>query len=336
MSKKSHNNSITDTLSPNLTRRIFEAFPNKSDAVTIGTQSYPSSIVELNRPTGKYIHRLLIRLFNLFSRKGMIRSLGNTCAPGLIFPELEDGQGIGQFQISNKVCGVVSANILGFNEYPDSVTVEAKPFMVLNLHPSWNNFNDYLAAFTSKYRVRAKKVLKESSNVKKQRIDQLPSNQWIAACGKLLAESLQDKTIALGNNLPQLLQCYHKALGENFHVYGYYQESQLVGFITCIIDNSNLFAMHLGMDAKVASHTKLYQRMLMDLIEVGFENSINSIHFGRTGTEIKSTLGAVPITNSFVVFTQSKFLLFFFRLYAKYFHKQEDYQLRTPFKEEFY
>lgn len=336
MSKKVYINSITDTLSPNLTRRIFEAFPNKSDAVTIGSQSYPSSIVELNRPTGKYIHRLLIRLFNLFSRKGMIRSLGNTCAPGLIFPQLEEGKGISQFQISNKACGVVSANILGYNEYPDSVTVEAKPFMVLKLHHSWKNFDDYLAAFTSKYRVRAKKVLKESSKLTKQRIDKLPSNQWIAACGKLLAESLQDKTIALGNNLPELLQCYHKSLGENFRVYGYYQETELVGFISCIIDEDNLFAMHLGMEPSVATHTKLYQRMLMDLIVVGFENSAKSIHFGRTGTEIKSTIGAVPVTNSFVVFTQSKFLLFLFRLYARYFQKQEDYQLRTPFKEEFY
>ena len=336
MSKVTVNNSKTNTLSPILTRKIFESFPNNSEAVKIGTQSYPSSIVELNRPTGKYIHRLLIRLFNLFSNKGMIRSLGNTCAPGLIFPKLENGKGINQFNISNNVCGVVSANILGNNEYPDSVTVEAKPFMVLNLHSKWHSFEDYLSAFTSKYRVRAKKVLKESGHLSKQRIDQLPSNEWIAACGKLLAESLQDKTIALGKNLPQLLHCYHNSLNENFHVYGYYQESKLVGFISCIIDGSNLFAMHLGMDAKVGSHTKLYQRMLMDLVEVSFENSISNINFGRTGTEIKSTLGALPVTNSFVVFTKSKFLLFFFYLYAKFFHKQERYKLRKPFKEEFY
>ncbi len=336
MAKEPHYKFITDTLSIDLSAKIFEAFPNKSESIKIGTKSYPASIVELNRPTGKYIHRILIGLFNLFSRKGMIRTLGNTCAPGLLFPKLNSGEGIEQFQFNNTICGIVSANILGYHEYPDSVTVEAKPFMVLNLHPEWKSFEDYLAAFTSKYRVRAKKVLKESGEIEKRRIDQLPSNEWIAACGKLLAESLQDKTIALGKNLPQLLQCYHKSLGSNFHVYGYYSGGKLIGFISCILDGPNLFAMHLGMDEKIASHTKLYQRMLLDLIDVSLYNSIKSIHFGRTGTEIKSTLGAVPVTNSYVVFTKSKFLLFLFRLYAKYFQKQEKYQLRTPFKEEFY
>lgn len=294
--------------------------------------SYYMSVMELNHPTGKYVNKILISIFNAFSRKGVIQTVGNASAPGLIFPELIEQTGIDQFTTAQNKCPIISVNILGSKEFPDSVTVIAEPFMVLKINPLWTNTKEYLSDMSSKYRVRAQKVLSVSSDLSKSKLSELPTNEWIAQCADLLYQSLQDKTIAVGKNLAELIHCYSKSLGPNFHVFGYHHQGKLVGFISCIVDGDNLFAMHLGMKKGINENLKLYQRMLFDLVEFGIENRINTINFGRTGTEIKSCLGAQPLENSFVVFTRSKIMLALFRIYLKYFRKSKTYIVREPFK----
>jgi hypothetical protein len=319
-------------LSENLQNKLFPGLSNQAGKVQVGEHQYPMSVMELNHPTGKYVNKILIAIFNAFSRKGVIQTVGNASAPGLIFPELVSNIGINQFDSAQNKCPIISVNILGSEQFPDSVTVQAEPFMVLQLNPLWSNTKEYLSEMSSKYRVRAQKVLTVSSELTKTKLSDLPSNEWIAPCSALLYQSLQDKTIAIGKNLADLLHCYSKSLGPDFHVFGYYHEGSLVGFISCITDENNLFAMHLGMKKGVNEDLKLYQRMLFDLVEFGIDNQANSINFGRTGTEIKSCLGAKPVENSFVVFTRSRFLLSLFRIYLKYFRNSKSYTVREPFK----
>lgn len=316
-----------------LSDKLLSDLPNSADTITVDGRQYPSSIVELHRPTGKYISRALIRLFNLFSQKGVIRIIGNTCAPGLKFPVLTSGKGMDQFEKLPNKCPIIAANILGYEEFPNAVTVKGEPFMVLNIRENWKSFEDYISDFTSKYRVRAKKILKETKEVEVKKLSNLPPNQWIASCGNLLNQSLSTKTIAIGRNLPKLLSCYHQSLGDNFKVWGYYHAGDLIGFISCIRDDKKLFAMHLGMKKQENSFPKLYSRMLLDMVKWAIDNDLERVNFGRTGAEIKSTLGAIPVENSFVVFTRSGFLLQLFKVYAKYFQKKFIYTLRQPFKE---
>ena len=306
--------------------------PNHSGSIRIGENLYPSSIMELSHPTGKYVYRIFIKLINLYSQKGIIRIIGNNCAPGLSFPNLIDNQGISQFEGLTKSCPILVANILGNGSYPDSVTIPAEPFMVVPINENWQNFDDYLKAFSSKYRVRANKVIQSSSQFTVEELSKKPSNEWIAQCASLLHQTLQDKTIAIGKNLPELIHSYKKALGTNYRVFGYFLDGELMGFISCIVGSETLYAMQLGMSNNTPTEFKLYQRMLMDIINLGIENKAKHVNLGRTGTEIKSTLGAVPVNNAFVVFTRSKVLLTLFKLYLKYIHKSPQFILRKPFK----
>ncbi len=321
-----------ETLSSEICEKICQNMPNHSGNIRIGENSYPSSIMELSNPTGKYVYRIFFKLLNLYSQKGIIRIIGNNCAPGLSFPQLISGQGISQFEGLTKSCPILVANILGDEKFPDSVTVPAEPFMVVPVDSSWDGFDDYLKAFSSKYRVRANKVLQSSEAFTVEELSTKPSNEWIAPCGALLHQTLQDKTIAIGKNLPELIHCYKKALGENYRVFGYYLNDELMGFISCITGSDTLYAMQLGMSNSAPVDSKLYQRMLLDITKLGIENKYKFINLGRTGTEIKSTLGASPINNSFVIFTRSKVALFIFNLYLKYIHKTPQYTIRKPFK----
>jgi hypothetical protein len=87
----------------------------------------------------------------------------------------------------------------------------------------------------------------------------------------------------------------------------------------------------VGYEESIARETHIYQRMLYDLVKTGIENGCESINFGRTATEIKSTLGAEPIENHFVVFAQSKILRAMIRYYKKHHYRPKQYTLRRPF-----
>lgn len=306
--------------------------PNHQGTIHLNGQNLPLSFMELSKPTGKYVYRIFMKLFNLFSRKGYIRVVGNTCAPGLIFPNIPPNSNSSQFIQSENSCGVLVANVLGTEKFTNATTILAEPFMLVKIDPNLQTLKDYLNQFSSKYRVRAQKVLKNSHEIEFKTLNNYPSNDWISQCGKLLYHSLQNKTIAIGQNLSELIHCYQKTLGDQFKVHGYFLEGHLVGFISYIEEDNHIHATHLGIDENLPLTYSLYQRMMYDLIEYGILNQKHTINIGRTATEIKSTLGAVPIENSFVLFTKSKSLRFLMNLYANQIHKAPHYTLRNPFK----
>ena len=138
--------------------------------------------------------------------------------------------------------------------------------------------------------------------------------------------------MAIGQNLAELLHCYQKSLGQQFKVNGYFLEGQLVGFISYIVDEDHIHATHLGIDENLPLHYSLYQRMMYDIIEFAIENHVKTVNIGRTATEIKSTLGAKPVENSFVIFSKNSFMKWLLEIYAKYIHKPTEYVIRNPFK----
>ncbi len=271
-------------------------------------------------------------MFNLFSKKGYIKVLGNACAPGLIFPEIPENISPEEIISNKNECGILVANILGNQKFEHGTVIPADPFMLISLSEDIKNLDDYLNTFSSKYRVRAHKVLKNSHPIVLKPLQSLPPNEWVAQCAKLLNHSLQNKTVAIGQNMSELIHCYQKSLSQHFLVNGYFLEGQLVGFISFIVDEKHIHATHLGIDENLPLNYSLYQRMMYDLIDFGINNKIQTINIGRTATEIKSTVGAKPIENSFVIFSKNKFMHLIVKIYAKHIHKPNQYTLRNPFK----
>jgi len=319
-------------ISSELTEKLLLSMPNHYGTIAINGITFPVSFMELSKPTGKYVYRVFIKLFNLFGRKGYIRIIGNACAPGITFPDFTNFNTKELLNNTENNCGVLIANILGNEKYELGTTIAAEPYMVIHLKDNLNSIQEYLQLFSSKYRVRAYKVLKNSKDIDSKPLHNLPPNEWISQCGKLLYHSLRDKTIAIGQNLSQLIHCYQKSLGSHFKVFGYYLDGKIVGFISFIQDDNIIHATHLGIDMKLPLTYSLYQRMMYDLVSYSIENRITFINLGRTATEIKSTIGATPVENSFVIFTKNPMLNFINKFYTKYIHKKPDFILRNPFK----
>lgn len=305
------------------------AFANYDGNIQMGGQSFPFSNIELSKPTGKYVARAVLKLATLLSAKGYVQYAGNACSPGLQFPDIQPNTDLSD--INKASCGVMIINVLGTPKIPGAATVKAEPFMNLTIQPEWQNFDDYVQAMSSKYRVRTKKVLSNSLEYQAVELKHNEANDWIPQCAQMLGHTLKDKTLAISPKLSMMLHTFVRTMKDKFKVWGYYKNAQLCGFISAIESEHGLYAMHLGL-TDAAADDQLYQRMMYDVIAFGIEQKDEFVCLGRTATEIKSTMGATPIENSYILYARGWFLRGLLRIYAQRFHRVKPYQLRNPFK----
>jgi hypothetical protein len=311
---------------------LLKALPNYGGTMLVNGQECSYSYLELSKPTGKYIARIVIKCVNIFMAKHYFRFIGNSCSPGLVMSEIIEQNGIQQFQTSGKGCGLIVCNVFGNNPVKDGVVIPADPFMIVNLDPAWQSINDYKAAMTSKYRIRTNKVYELSNQITFKKLNDDGLEKWIPVCAVLLFETLKHKTITIGSDLALVLRTYHQQLGDNYQINGYFKGDQLIGFISFIRDGDQMYAIHLGYNLSKGTKIHLYQRMMYDLIGICIEKEVKSLNLGRTAPEIKSTMGAIPIENSFVFFSRSKSFKWLIQYYANKIHKPLQYTLRHPFK----
>jgi len=319
-------------LSPTRFEAVQTSLPGAKGWLRVNGQSYLHADLALQRPTGKYVSRLLLRVLNVVLAGVKIRTLGHNAMPGLLFPELDGEKGISQVPIWPKGYKVLVANVLGRKDVNGAIMVPAEPFMVLPVRPEWETFEDYLVAMSTKYRTRAKKALKLAEGCEHVDLSDAPVHSWSAWASYLLKQTLRDKTVTLPASLEVLLKAYKENLGEAFRVFGYRKDGHWVGFITAIVDDEAVHAMHMGFAPSYAQQSQFYQRSMMDLVRLAIEERKPLLNMGRTATEIKSTMGAVPVENSFVFFSPRPVVRALLRLYARRFHCLPEYTLRSPFK----
>ena len=81
---------------------------------------------------------------------------------------------------------------------------------------------------------------------------------------------------------------------DDFIVKAYFLEDKLIGFLSALVNNNHLDAHFIGLDYELNKTHAIYPRILNDYVRLGIENKVSQINFGRTASEIKSTIGATP------------------------------------------
>ncbi len=172
--------------------------------------------------------------------------------------------------------------------------MHVEPNMIITIDPEWNSFDDYKNALKSKYRVKANKADKTSASLEAR----LFSESDFATYKDEL-QQLYENTIANANFNAQVLNLntyiklratYH----EDFIVKAYFLNDKLVGFLSALANNHHLDAHFIGLDYSLNKANAIYPRILNDYIRIGIEKKVSYINLGRTASEIKTTIGAVP------------------------------------------
>lgn len=169
-----------------------------------------------------------------------------------------------------------------------------EPNMKFSLNNNWNSFDEYLAALKTKFRVKAKKAISLSKeiiveDVSTESFDQLlkPMTELYLTVSEKAAFNLEEFRLKTYKQLKD-------KFGDQYILRSYTLNNKLVGFLSGVINGTSLDAHFVGIDYKLNRSHGIYQRMLYDYIQLGIENNLETINFGRTASEIKSSVGAVP------------------------------------------
>ena len=177
-----------------------------------------------------------------------------------------------------------------FSYHPFSV----EPNMQLVLHTDWQNFDDYLASMKTKFRVKAKKAFKQSAHIRIEEITLINIEEQLPKMTVLYEKVASNAGFNLGSFNLETYKDLKEKFGENYILKSYWLEDKIVGFISGIINKDSLDAHFVGIDYQLNREHAIYQRMLYDYIEIAINRKLKTLNFGRTASEIKSSVGAIP------------------------------------------
>lgn len=169
-----------------------------------------------------------------------------------------------------------------------------EPNMILKINPQWQNFDNYLAALKTKFRVKAKKAIKLSTNLVTKDITVLNFEEHLLKMTELYKKVVTKAAFNLSEFKLQTYKSLKTKLGDSYILKSYWIEDKMVGFMSGMINKKNLDAHFVGLDYEFNKQYAIYQRMLYDYIKIAIDNKIERLNFGRTASEIKSSVGAVP------------------------------------------
>ncbi|WP_299670629.1 GNAT family N-acetyltransferase [uncultured Polaribacter sp.] len=169
-----------------------------------------------------------------------------------------------------------------------------EPNMMLSIDDNWQSFDDYLAAMKTKFRVKAKKAFKQSAALKIEDITLANIESKVSEMTSLYKKVAASSNFNLGDFNLETYKDLKENLGENYILKSFYLNDKLVGFMSGIVNNNSLDAHFVGIDYALNRTYAIYQRMLYSYIEIAIHKKLKRINFGRTASEIKSSVGAIP------------------------------------------
>jgi len=169
-----------------------------------------------------------------------------------------------------------------------------EPNMKLELNATWNSFEDYLAAMKTKFRVKAKKAFKLSKALTIENVSPENIEGHLKSMTELYQKVASKASFNLGEFNLKTYKDLREKLGKNYLLKSYWLDGQMVGFLSGMINQKTLDAHFVGIDYDLNRTHGIYQRMLYDYIDIAIQKKLEVVNFGRTASEIKSSVGAIP------------------------------------------
>ena len=168
-----------------------------------------------------------------------------------------------------------------------------QPRMVFHLDESWSSFEDYLAAITSKYRVKIKKAKSQIEDFEIRSLNAEEILNHAAEINELFEEIISNVSFNALKFPEGYFANLKRELKENFDFFGFFKDDEFKGFFTIIHGSEEMEAHYIGVRNADNKKYKIYFNLLLELTRIGIEKGYKRINFSRTAMEIKSSVGAV-------------------------------------------
>ncbi|MCF8321846.1 MAG: GNAT family N-acetyltransferase [Flavobacterium sp.] len=217
----------------------------------------------------------------------------------------------------------------GFNDY---YWFSTQPNMVFTIDENWHSEQDYIHAFSKKYRDQYKRARKKAEGVVKKKMhleDIIKQEETIYELYFHVAKNAYFNTFFLAKNHFRVLK---EILKDKFLFYGYFQDEKLIGFNTLIKNGTTMDTYFLGYDESVQREKMLYLNMLYDMVAYSINKGFKEIVFARTALEIKSSIGAKPQQMYGYIKHENRFIDSKIEKIFNYLEPTVHWKERNPFK----
>jgi len=213
--------------------------------------------------------------------------------------------------------------------------LETQPNMVLDIDPSWDGYEDYLQSLASKYRVKANRAFAKSRDLVVRDLDLEDLAAHETRFSVIYDAVLDRADYRLGRQTAAAFAALRRDLGEELVLRGFFLGERLVGFSSGFVTDGVLETQCVGLDYELNRDLAIYPRMLYDYLQVAMARGLRQVNYGRTASEIKSTLGAEPVGVSCYVRHEQRAVNKLLPLLSRYIRMESD-PVRRPFKQAFY
>ena len=184
----------------------------------------------------------------------------------------------------------ITDELKNYNYHPFSV----EPNMILEINEDWNSFEDYLNAIKTKFRVKAKKAIQLSKDIIIKEVNDHNIENKLPKMTALYKKVVSNADFNLSHFNLESYKTLKSAFGEKYILKTYELDGEIVGFMSGMINQNSLDAHFVGLDYSLNRQYAIYQRMLYDYIQIAIAKKLKTLNFGRTASEIKSSVGAKP------------------------------------------
>lgn len=213
--------------------------------------------------------------------------------------------------------------------------LETEPNMVLDIDPSWRDYEGYLKSLASKYRVKANRAFAKSQEltVRDLSVEDLMAHEHSFAA---IYDAVLDRAdYRLGRQTPAAFRALRQELGQELVLRGFFLGDRLVGFSSGFVSDGALETQCVGIDYTLNRELAIYPRILYDYLQVALTRGLKRVNYGRTASEIKSTLGAEPVGATCFLRHEQSAINRLLPLLSRYVRMPSG-PVRRPFKQAFY
>ena len=229
------------------------------------------------------------------------------------------------------------------------------PVMELGIPESWRTFDDYLAALTSKYRVRYRRARTKLEGITSRSLSgdevslyrdrfyelyrSISSGADFNAAG--LKPDYFPWLATVGSGQPSLQRMMTAEGYESDYApdtatsrfTGYFNAAnELIGFTSAVANDDVLHAHFLGLEDSYKHSHHLYHNMLFDLLDQAISGGFRCLDYGRTALEIKSSVGARATDYAVLVKARYGWLNRLIPLFTPAVYTAPEWVPRNPFR----
>ncbi len=214
----------------------------------------------------------------------------------------------------------------------DLTAFEVQPNMEVRIRPHWTSFEDVMEDYSSKYRVRAKAALKKVEHLELRDFTESDIQLHNDRIMELFKNVESQSDFHMVSIHPSYFVDMKAALENAFVFKGYFLEDKLIGFYSYIYGMKHSYAGFVGLDYDYNRDCALYQNILYRILDDAIKEGASSVDLARTAMEIKSTMGAEPVSYRLMVkhlngLTNSIVKRFIVNI------KVKEWEQRRPFKD---